>query len=117
MMKKLVAALALIAFAAPVPTLAEEEGLGEYASQVAQGSAMNIPPGIYAHTARTLSDFFAATNGARTIYAQDLKARIDAGVPQLILDTRAPADFAKGHVPGAVNIPLAGLFLPENLAL
>lgn len=117
MLKKLVAVFALVAFALPAPALAEEQCAGEYASQIAHGNPMNIPPGIYAHTARRLADFFAATNGARTIYAQDLKTRIDQGVPQLIVDTRAPADFVKGHVPGAINIPLAGLFQPENLAL
>lgn len=115
MMKTLfAAALALLAFAPPA-FAQEEDGNGEYAAQIAHAPAMNIPPGIYAHTARRLDDFFAATNGARTIYATDLKTRIETGVPQFIVDTRAPVDFAKGHVPGAVNIPLAGLFKAENL--
>lgn len=115
MMKKILfSLLAVLAFAPPA-FAQEEDSNGEYASQIAHAPAMNIPPGIYAHTARRLDAFFEATNGARTIYAVDLKARIEAGVPQLIVDTRAPVDFAKGHVPGAVNIPLAGLFKPENL--
>jgi rhodanese-related sulfurtransferase len=115
MTKKLIAALAVVALASPV--LAQEDGSnGEYASEIAKAGAINIPPGIYAHTAQRLDDFFAATNGARTIYAQDLKARIDSGVPQFILDTRLSPDFVKGHVPGAVNIPLNVLFQPANLA-
>ena len=32
------------------------------------------------------------------------------------MDTRPALDFKSGHVPGAVNIPLAVLFQPENLA-
>jgi rhodanese-related sulfurtransferase len=113
-MNRILAALAVLALAAPA--LAQEEGAGEYASTVAQGHPLDVPPGIYANTAARLSDFFAATNGARTIFARDLKARIDAGVNQLIVDTRTPADYAAGHVPGAINIPLNVLFKSENLA-
>lgn len=95
---------------------AQEEGAGEYAAQVAPGNQMHVAPGIYADTAARLNEFFAGTGGARTVFATDLKARIEAGVPQFILDVRPATDFAKGHVPGAVNIPLAVLFKPENLA-
>lgn len=35
----------------------------------------------------------------------ELIARIDAGHPPAILDVRTPGEFAKGHVPGAVNVP------------
>jgi rhodanese-related sulfurtransferase len=113
-MMKIVTVLAALAIAAPAIA---DEAAGEYASQVAQGNPLQIPPGIYAHTAARLADFFAATKGARTIFAQDLKARIEAGTPQLLVDTRPTADFANGHVPGAVNIPLDTLFRPENLAM
>jgi rhodanese-related sulfurtransferase len=113
-MKKLAVLLALAAFVAPA--LAQEEGAGEYASAVASGRPLDVPPGIYANTAARLDDFFAATNGARTIFADALLARIDAGVSQVIIDTRTPADFAAGHVPTAVNIPLTALFRSENLA-
>lgn len=34
-----------------------------------------------------------------------LLARIEAGEAPLILDVRTPAEFAAGHIPGAVNIP------------
>lgn len=34
----------------------------------------------------------------------------------LVVDMRAPADYAKGHIPGAVNITLANLFKPATLA-
>ena len=39
-------------------------------------------------------------------YAEDFPARTAEGV---VLDVRGPAEFAAGHVPGAVNIPLARL--------
>jgi rhodanese-related sulfurtransferase len=116
MVMKLLAVAAALALA--VPTVAQEhEGAGEYAAQIAHSQGMRIPPGIYAHTAARLAAFFAETKGARTIYAKDLLARIEAGTPQFIVDTRTPTDFANGHVPGAVNIPLDVLFQPENLVL
>ncbi|MCL4473849.1 MAG: rhodanese-like domain-containing protein [Actinobacteria bacterium] len=34
-----------------------------------------------------------------------------------LLDVRAAADYAKGHIDGATNIPLASLFMPENMKL
>jgi rhodanese-related sulfurtransferase len=114
-MKKILVLLALAAFA--VPALAqEEEGAGEYASAIASGQRLDVPPGIYANTAARLDDFFAATNGARTIFADVLKTRIEQGVSQFIVDTRIPSDYAAGHVPGAINIPLTELFRSENLA-
>lgn len=39
------------------------------------------------------------------VNALDLKKHIDRGEPILIVDTRAPASFAKEHVTGAVNVP------------
>jgi rhodanese-related sulfurtransferase len=113
MMKKLLVLLALVAFA--VPALADDD-IGEYASHVAKSHMKGVPPGIYAHTAARLADFFAETNGARTIFAADLKVRIEQGVEQMIVDTRPPADYAAGHVPGAISLPLNALFQPESLA-
>ena len=37
--------------------------------------------------------------------ADDLSAAIAAGRAPAILDVRSPAEFAAGHVPGAINIP------------
>lgn len=40
----------------------------------------------------------------------DLKARVDANDDtMLILDIRAPEDYAKGHIKGAVNVPFAAV--------
>ncbi len=33
-----------------------------------------------------------------------------------VIDTRKPEDYAKGHVPGAINVPMANVFEPGNLA-
>ena len=43
----------------------------------------------------------------------ELKARIDTGEAVRIIDVRGYGDFARGHLPGAVSIPLA--LLPYGL--
>lgn len=107
---------AVLAVLVAVPAAAQEGGeYGEYASTIAGAPSMNIPPGVYAHTAARLADFFGRTKGARTIYASDLRARIASGTPQVLLDIRPVADFNAGHIAGAVHIPLEVLFQPESL--
>ena len=39
----------------------------------------------------------------------DVKARIDSSEDPQIVDIRSPAEFERGHIPGAINIPLAEL--------
>lgn len=114
MRTKLVALLAALAVSAPA--VAQEDWAGDYASQVAPGEPLQISPGIYAYSAARLAEFFAATKGARTIFAEALLADIAAGKRQYLLDVRPATDYANGHVPGAVSIPLDTLFRPENLA-
>ena len=41
--------------------------------------------------------------------AQELFARTEAGEPVTIIDTRAPAQYEKAHVEGAISIPLSEL--------
>lgn len=43
----------------------------------------------------------------------ELKARIDTGVPLKIIDVRGYGDYARGHLPGAVSVPLG--VLPYSL--
>ncbi len=51
--------------------------------------------------------------GVKTISAGELAEKLSAGKPVLI-DVREPYEFAEGHVPGAVNIPLGSL--PSRVA-
>ena len=39
----------------------------------------------------------------------EVKQRIDDGTDTQIIDIRSPAQFERGHIPGARNIPLAEL--------
>lgn len=36
---------------------------------------------------------------------EELLERLESGSPPLLLDVRTPAEFASGHVPGALNVP------------
>lgn len=44
----------------------------------------------------------AATDMSR----DELQARQAKGQPTVLIDVRTPAEFADGHVPGAINIPV-----------
>jgi rhodanese-related sulfurtransferase len=35
----------------------------------------------------------------------DLKVALEAGEPIVVVDARSPESYARGHIPGAVNIP------------
>jgi adenylyltransferase/sulfurtransferase len=50
----------------------------------------------------------ATLSRVRRLTPVELRARLDAG-PQLVIDVREPREFAAGHLPGAVNIPLGTL--------
>ena len=51
-----------------------------------------------------------AIHGGRSLMtAQELLSRQDAGEQVTVIDTRAPAQYEKAHVEGAVSIPLAEL--------
>jgi rhodanese-related sulfurtransferase len=47
--------------------------------------------------------------GVPTISVAELGERLKASPPPLLLDVREPGEFAGGHVPGALNVPLAGV--------
>jgi phage shock protein E len=46
-----------------------------------------------------------AVSETGAVESQVLAARIANGDAPLILDVRTPAEFAEGHLPGAINIP------------
>lgn len=111
-------AMVVICVYAAVPGLAEDngEGLSDYVhASLGSGPRLNIAPGTYGHIAARADAFLA--NAHRTIFAEDLKKRKDAGESLFILDIRLKADYDTGHVPGSVNIEFAKLAKPENLAL
>ncbi len=53
---------------------------------------------------------------AYEIDSWDLKLAMDHGEAVTVIDTRSPAAFQQGHIPGAINLPHR-LMSPENTAL
>ena len=43
------------------------------------------------------------------IGATDLKRAMESDHPPLVIDVRTPEEYAEGHIPGAVNIPVTAL--------
>jgi phage shock protein E len=62
--------------------------------------------------------------GAPDISATELHQRREAGAAPVVIDVRTPAEYASGHVPGAINIPfdqvaqrIAEIDAPQGVAL
>src|SRR5438132_907146 len=79
-------------------------------------SAAAAPQGA-AEARKTLADFFLRTKGAtRVVSAAEVWEGIRSGKSRYrVVDVRQPEDYEKGHVPGAINIPLDVLFHPASL--
>jgi rhodanese-related sulfurtransferase len=61
-----------------------------------------------AEIARVMADYFRARDALEPVSRDDLVARLHDGLVT-VLDLRPEDEFAVGHVPGALNIPLAEL--------
>ena len=55
------------------------------------------------------SAFFGETDGARPVSLSELQDAMAADEQLTLIDVRPEPEFAAGHVPGAVNVPLAHL--------
>lgn len=53
--------------------------------------------------------FFGQTDGARPMRIADLEQAMVAGQDLTLIDVRPSTEYGAGHVPGAINIPLADL--------
>lgn len=61
-----------------------------------------------AEVERAVRLYFTAKDDMEPVPARELLARVRDGLVT-VLDVRPPEEFAAGHVPGAVNIPIAQL--------
>jgi len=57
---------------------------------------------------RVMNDYFRARDALEPVSREDLVSRLEAG-SITVLDVRPEDEFARGHLPGAVNIPLGEL--------
>lgn len=117
--------LVVVLLLVTVPAWSEDEGIGETVAMAApKGATKVLPPGHFGLVAAAAGQFLSTPPGGhRTIYAETLMDGIDdpALADELgdffLVDVRTPAEFNKDTVPGAVNILMADLAKPENLAL
>jgi len=84
------------------------EGSASAAAGAAQGDA---------EARKVLADFFLRTKGmTRVVSASQVWEGMQSGKSKYrVVDVRQREDFEKGHVPGALNIPLDVLFHPASL--
>jgi rhodanese-related sulfurtransferase len=80
-------------------------------------SSAGAPQGDAAAARQHLADFFLRTKGTtRVVSASEVWESIRSGKSRYrVVDVRQPEEFERGHVPGAVNIPLDVLFRPASL--
>jgi TolB-like protein/DNA-binding winged helix-turn-helix (wHTH) protein/rhodanese-related sulfurtransferase len=71
---------------------------------VPEGAGMDLPIDRYKSLIKRVGDGEYDVEGATEVDAATAKALRDRGVP--FVDVRAHPDYAKGHVPGAVNLSL-----------
>ena len=45
----------------------------------------------------------------RRVSVDEVKRRLDAGDPMLIVDVRSPEAFAASHIAGALSVPLGAI--------
>lgn len=75
-------------------------------------------PSARGATSEQLARFFERTKGmSRVVPASDVWESIHAGRNRyLVVDVRPAEEYAKGHVPGAISLPIDVLFQPASLA-
>lgn len=58
-------------------------------------------------------EHFASDDGLRLVNHQELTALLKSG-EAIVIDVRPPEEYAAGHIPGAINVPIEAL--PRRLA-
>ncbi|MCU0508237.1 MAG: rhodanese-like domain-containing protein [Anaerolineae bacterium] len=97
----------------------KEQSMGYAVSTEAAslGEAGELPAPLGATVEAAAAAYFAG--GFKAVKASDVFANLNDGDTSndpVILDTRAPEDYAAGHVPGAVNVNVKEMFTAANLA-
>ncbi|MBF0401126.1 MAG: rhodanese-like domain-containing protein [Magnetococcales bacterium] len=72
-----------------------------------QGTTLLLIAGLVAFLLR--GPVLARATGVETLTVHDLARQLSSSAPPLLLDVRSPAEFATGHVPNAILIPLPEL--------
>jgi rhodanese-related sulfurtransferase len=106
--------LLLFVIATPV-AFADDEEVGDVASVM--NSAAPIPAGHFAMVAKYADQYLSnpAVSPGRAIAITKFDTNALNVNDFYVIDIRGVADYAKGHVPGAVNVAFATIAKPENL--
>lgn len=97
------------------PAVADNaQSLGSY-WKVKTRSPSDISAGLKELFTEYTRGFFVETLGDRDVFATELQSLIRMGQSLFIIDLRADSEFLKGHVTGAVNIPVADLFTNQSI--
>jgi rhodanese-related sulfurtransferase len=88
------------------------------AHAAAEGPPVAVSGATTASASERLADFFGRTKGStRIVPASEVWEGIHGGTNKyFVVDVRPAEDYAKGHVPGALSLPIDVLFLPASLA-
>ncbi len=91
---------------------------GAFAEQAQVPAAAPAPAGNAGAASERLAGFFERTKGmTRVVPASELWKSIQSGTNKyFVVDVRPAEDYAKGHIPGAISMPIDVLFRSANLA-
>lgn len=85
--------------------------VGGYEKWQAEGRAVSHPGGNESFELRALPEF---SNKDRLLDTDEVRQLVD-GESAIFIDVRYPGDFAREHLPGAINIPIRKLETPKIL--
>lgn len=80
--------------------------------------SLTVGSALAAGPVQTAAETYFA-GGTKNMKAADLFANLNDGDTSndpMRIDIRQAADYEKGHIPGAINMPGTSIFTPENLA-
>ncbi len=100
------------------PFKAEQSGNYKFSTDAAQLAGTFTAPKPLGDTPEAAAQAYFP-GGFKALKAADLFANLndgDKGNDPVILDARSAEDYAKGHIPGAVNVNVKEMFKAENLA-
>jgi rhodanese-related sulfurtransferase len=80
--------------------------------KVKHGTKFGLPYGLCEDLTLDAQIFFQdqEIGSEREIFAAELKQRMDAGLPTMVVDVRPEFQYSAAHIPSSVNIPLNTLF-------
>ncbi len=106
-------AYVVASFLAMAPGALAYACLGHLGREVVEGGSNLVPKGLLALSLLAalllLPSLVRRWQHSQRLTAQKLHTQLSGEQPPLILDVRSPEKFARGHIPGALSLPLPDL--------